>query len=171
MPCGGGGEKERNREGQPQRRVSGGRVRIVVPVQGSGTGAPPPLRRGILDRARASSWCFASTSATGVATERFAAADTNGDGGLSLEEIEAFREAEREHRMEMRKQRMFDRQDTNGDGVISIDEFESRGMPMFERIDADGDGEITEAELSEMKGHRGHRRGGWHHRGERPVQE
>ncbi len=103
--------------------------------------------------------------------ERFAAADTNGDGGLSLQEIEAFREAERERRMEMRKQRMFDRQDTNGDGVISIDEFETRGMPMFERIDADGDGEITEAELSEMKGHRGHRRGGWHHRGERPVQE
>ncbi|MCZ4297980.1 EF-hand domain-containing protein [Henriciella marina] len=103
--------------------------------------------------------------------ERFAAADTNGDGGLSLDEIEAFREAERERRIEKRMQRMFDRHDANGDGVISIDEFETRGMPMFERIDADGDGEITEAELSEMKGHRGHRRGGGHRRGERPVQE
>ncbi|WP_018147568.1 EF-hand domain-containing protein [Henriciella marina] len=97
--------------------------------------------------------------------ERFAAADANGDGGLTMAEIEAHREAERASRMQTRKERMFARQDKNGDGVISVDEFETRGMPMFDRIDADENGEITASELAEMKGHRGGRRGGWHHRG------
>tara|TARA_Y100001951_G_scaffold100959_1_gene105127 strand:+ start:139 stop:648 length:510 start_codon:yes stop_codon:yes gene_type:complete len=97
--------------------------------------------------------------------ERFSQSDANGDGSLTLAELEAWKEAEREARMQARKERMFARRDTNGDGVISIDEFETRGMSMFERVDADGDGEITKAELAEMQGHHGGHRGGWHHRG------
>ncbi len=102
---------------------------------------------------------------------KFAEADANGDGGLTMEEIEAWHEAQREKRMQARKERMFDKRDTNGDGVISIDEFEDRGMPMFERLDADEDGEITAEELAAMRGHRAMRHGGWKGRRGAPEQE
>lgn len=92
--------------------------------------------------------------------EKFAEADANGDGGLSLDELEAFHEAERERRMEARRQRHFERADENGDGVISMDEFDNRRGGMFERVDADGDDIITEEEIEAMKEKRGKR--GWH---------
>lgn len=95
---------------------------------------------------------------------KFAEADANGDGGLTLQEIEDWRTAQREARMQARKQRMFEKRDANGDGVISLDEFEDRGMPMFDRADANDDGEVTAEELAAMKGHRGKRHGGWKHR-------
>ena len=100
-----------------------------------------------------------------IKASRFAEADADGDGGLSFEEIETWHDAQRKARMQERKQRMFEKRDANGDGVISIEEFEERGMPRFERIDADEDGEITVDELKAMKGHHGKRHGGWKHRG------
>lgn len=96
--------------------------------------------------------------------ERFSRADANSDGSLTMDEMEAFHEAERERRKEERKQRRFERRDANGDGVISADEFDSRGDRMFDRVDANDDDVITKDEMKAMKKKHG-KHGGHHRRG------
>ena len=84
------------------------------------------------------------------ATSRFAAADTDGDGGLSAEEIAA----ERDERRANRIVRMIADRDANGDGLLQPDEMAPRGdrmARMFDRLDADGDGSISAAEFARME--------------------
>ena len=81
--------------------------------------------------------------------ERF---DTDGDGQITVEEIEALRTAR------------FNEADTNGDGVIDVTEFQAaaqaraaermaeRAAEMFARIDQDGDGQLTQDDLGGREG-------------------
>ncbi len=94
---------------------------------------------------------------------KFAEADTDGDGNLSVEELAAqaeARKAEREaRRAEMGAERiakMVEKKDTNGDGMLSADEMGDgdRAAKMFEKLDTDGDGAISKEELEAMKGKR-----------------
>ncbi|MFT6076523.1 MAG: Ca2+-binding EF-hand superfamily protein [Yoonia sp.] len=89
---------------------------------------------------------------------RFANVDTNADGALSAEELIA---AARDRASE-RAARMIERQDDNGDGVLQIDEMPSRGdgdraEQMFERVDADSDGAISQEEFETAKERQGGR--------------
>lgn len=81
------------------------------------------------------------------AEERFTNADTNGDGALSIEEMTANaggRGAER-------ATEMFARSDENGDGLLQLAEMpQGDGQRMFDRIDADSDGIITLAEFETL---------------------
>ena len=89
---------------------------------------------------------------------RFAETDTNGDGLLSAEEIAA--KAERD--ITDRVTRMIERRDTNGDGLLSQEEMQPNGdrsARVFERLDENGDGQISEEEFAAMKKH-GKRKGG-----------
>ena len=100
------------------------------------------------------------------AAARFAAADTNGDGGLSAEEIAAQQDQRRAERIA----RMIEARDTNGDGLLQADEMAPKGdriARMFDRLDADGDGRVSAAEFAAMtdrmgRDHEG--RGGHGHR-------
>lgn len=98
---------------------------------------------------------------------RFADIDTNGDGGLSAEELIAAADA----RAQERAADMIERFDENGDGILQIDEMPRRGGDraerMFERIDADEDGVISAEEFEAVKERMGERRGdrGKGHRG------
>ena len=91
----------------------------------------------------------------GAAQARFDAADTNGDGALSVEEIVAAAETNATERAE----RMLARMDDNEDGSLSIDEMRGdrpeRAARMFERVDQDEDGVITQEEFAEMSDRRG----------------
>ena len=98
-----------------------------------------------------------------AAAVRFTEADANGDGMLSLEEMQAAAEERRAKRVQRGAERMLERADANGDGMLSLEEATAareggRFERMFDRIDADGDGVITQAEADEMRG-RGHGRG------------
>ena len=100
-----------------------------------------------------------------LAANRFAERDTDGDGALSAEEIAAAEQANRADRIN----RMIERLDQNGDGLLQQDEIAQaervdRMNRMFERADADGDGAISEEEFEQVKERRGGRRGG-HGRG------
>lgn len=89
---------------------------------------------------------------------RFAAADTNGDGGLSTEELAAAADARRADRIVA----MMERFDENGDGILQQSEMPQRGDRadrMFERVDTDGDGAITEVEFEAAKDRAGGRKG------------
>ena len=91
---------------------------------------------------------------------RFAAADVNGDGRISPEEIRAFRKTERIARRAKRNlgggrgrskfDRYFARADIDGDGVLTRAEA-AIGLPRvgkkFSRIDHDGDGRVTWEEM------------------------
>ncbi|MGX9357211.1 EF-hand domain-containing protein [Roseobacteraceae bacterium S113] len=86
---------------------------------------------------------------------RFAAADTNGDGLLSADEMAA--QASKRHADRIGK--MMERADANGDGMLSLEELEAqrgaraerRMERMFDKLDADGDGAISSAEFEARK--------------------
>lgn len=73
------------------------------------------------------------------ARARFAEADTNKDGALSREELEAFGQKQTEKR--------FARMDKNGDGSVSKDEMPERMWERFKVADADGNNAITLKEM------------------------
>ena len=97
---------------------------------------------------------------------RFEAADTNGDGKLSAEEMTAAAQARKAERMAKRSARMIEKFDANDDGALSLDEMPGQGDrmgKMFERVDADGDGAITKEEMAKMRGKHG-KHGGMKHK-------
>lgn len=103
----------------------------------------------------------------GAGDARFSAADSDGDGLLSSEELSALAN----ERAADRVARMLERLDTNEDGSLSQREIEvvQRGRGemserMFNRIDADDDGAISEEEFEEVR-ERMERRGGKHRDG------
>ncbi|MEJ6399472.1 calcium-binding protein [Yoonia sp. 208BN28-4] len=100
---------------------------------------------------------------------RFATADANDDGVLSQDELTAAAQG----RAAMAVERMLSRLDENGDGAISQDELPDRGdraERMFSRVDANDDGAISAEEFEEMRAHRGEGRGrgSRHHDGNGP---
>ena len=95
--------------------------------------------------------------------DEFAAADTNGDGALSVEEMAARHEKIRARMAERRLQFM----DTDGDGAVSAEEFARARHPIMMRLDRDGDGAFSREEIDgmmERMKHKAHGRGwfsGW----------
>lgn len=87
--------------------------------------------------------------------ERVQAADTNGDGAITAEEMQAH--------MQTRRAERFRRHDTNGDGAITADEAGER-WERLRRADANSDGRVTAEELqgafAQMRGHHMGRRHG-----------
>lgn len=87
-----------------------------------------------------------------------AAADVNGDGKLSVDE---FRRRGRLF-MRLRATTLFDLMDANGDKQLSEDEITKPSARWFARYDANGDGAIVSDELPQRRmgrrGHRGHQR-------------
>ncbi|WP_341368721.1 calcium-binding protein [Yoonia sp. BS5-3] len=79
--------------------------------------------------------------------DRFTQTDTDGDGAFSAEELIAAAEG----RNAERATRMLERFDENEDGLLQQAELPQRdgdrAARMFERVDADGDGMITQAEF------------------------
>ena len=84
---------------------------------------------------------------------KFAEIDANGDGQLSADEIIASQERQQDERRAKRAERMVEALDTNDDGLISEEEMAAheggkrRGGNLFERADADDDGQISEEEF------------------------
>jgi len=78
-------------------------------------------------------------------TARLAAADINGDGLLSLDELQR-RGSEKAN---ARAARMLERLDADSDGKLSAAELSAapRQARMFERLDTNADGAITQAEF------------------------
>lgn len=78
---------------------------------------------------------------------RFAQADTNADGALSAEEMTAAAQT----RAAERAAQIIARFDTNADGLLQEDEMRPRGgdmgARMFQRVDADSDGILTQEEF------------------------
>lgn len=83
---------------------------------------------------------------------RFAEADTDGNGALSQDELKAQEMARIEQMAANRAQMMIAQRDTNGDGELSADELqknEGQGLAvMFARLDADADGTVTAEEFA-----------------------
>jgi hypothetical protein len=90
--------------------------------------------------------------------DRLKQADTNGDGTLSQDEIQAMvmkRIVERQAR------RMTNRLDVNGDGVVTIAEVEKQKEKRFALMDRNDDGRLERSELRHgKKAHEGHERSG-----------
>lgn len=100
---------------------------------------------------------------------RFTAADTDGDGSLSLDELKA----QGLKKVEQRAAEMLERHDANGDGLLSQDELPKprRSGHMFERMDADGSGSVSKAEFEEARNHMRQRGHGKHRPGQKPGVE
>jgi len=71
--------------------------------------------------------------------ERFRAADTNGDGVISGEELQAMADGRGGGRGMARA-------DADGDGRVTLEEARAQVAERFARMDANGDGAITEDE-------------------------
>lgn len=91
----------------------------------------------------------------------FDTADTNKDGKLSKEELQATHEAMRGRHQE-RHEAHFKAADKDGDGALSLQEAEvasrEKTARMFERLDANKDGKLTQDEMRAGRGH--HHKGG-----------
>ncbi len=81
-------------------------------------------------------------------TARVTAADANGDGLMSADELAAMQLAEMTERANAMAAEMITRMDSDGDGLLSAAEMASRPGPaqFFDRIDTDGDGAISREE-------------------------
>lgn len=89
---------------------------------------------------------------------RFNAMDTDGDGAVSLEELTAASS----ERMAKRAERMLSHMDKNDDGVLQADEMKPRGANaerMISHADSNDDGEISQEEFDAMGEKRGERGG------------
>jgi Ca2+-binding EF-hand superfamily protein len=90
---------------------------------------------------------------------RFTAADTNKDGKLDAAEVAAAELARFTAEQEKRTARIIENRDADGDGTISAEEMGEGPMERhFARIDADNDGSISKAEAEEAAEHM-HKRG------------
>ena len=143
--------------------TAGFSVQAVSAEEGSG---PHRMEFSTLDVDGDGALTMAELEAAGAA--RFEAADADGDGALSVEELLAHREAEASARAERRAARMLERLDENGDGLLQIEELAEMRPPldrMFERVDTDEDGTISQAEFEAAQERMGGRRHG--HGGDR----
>ena len=97
-----------------------------------------------------------------MGADRFAAADTDGSGGLTAEELMAAHDAQKADRADRRLTRMIERQDANKDGVLSQDELQDsrRSGRFLERFDTDKDGAVSAEEFEAARAEMGERRGG-----------
>lgn len=91
---------------------------------------------------------------------RFAEMDTDGDGALSAAELAALGAEQAAERAA----RMIARFDDNEDGLLQQDELPTRGerraAQMFDRVDADNDGTISAEEFEQAQERMGERREG-----------
>ncbi|PUB12091.1 EF-hand domain-containing protein [Yoonia sediminilitoris] len=99
-------------------------------------------------------------------TARFSDADSDGDGALSIDELTASVSQQAQERHASRVARMIERLDENGDGLLQEAELAARGSErmerMFERADSDDDGLVTESEFADLRDRRGGDRGKRH---------
>ena len=89
---------------------------------------------------------------------RFEESDLNGDGEVTVEELAEKIRANADEAAA----RMLERGDKNEDGVITLEEMSRDGdmaERMFERVDQDGDGQISAEEFAAMQEHMQDRRG------------
>lgn len=94
-----------------------------------------------------------------AARERFARADADGDGKLTVEELAAEIQRMRYERM---ARRAIERFDVDGDGELTLEEIENRLQKRFALMDRDDSGTIERAERPRRQMQRGERM----HRGE-----
>jgi EF hand len=89
---------------------------------------------------------------TKVANERFAKADADKDGKLTVAEVAA--EIEKMRAEQMAK-RMISRFDANSDGVLTAEEAANGQKKMFAMLDKNDDGKIVKAEFPQRGGRKG----------------
>lgn len=87
--------------------------------------------------------------------ERVQAADRDGDGAFSVEELRAVRE----QRRAARAQRRLARLDADHDGRVSVAEIAERRTALMMRFDHDGDGAISPGERESARAEWRDRRG------------
>ena len=92
-----------------------------------------------------------------VGLGKMIAADKDGDGILSTDEVSAAMEAERKRR---REEAMMKRLDVNGDGSITVAELQDRMSKQFALLDRNSDGSLSEEEIRKMRGKRKGNRNG-----------
>ncbi|UPY39201.1 hypothetical protein [Sediminicoccus sp. KRV36] len=114
------------------------------------------------------SWTFVTT--------RFATADADRSGGLSIEEFATLRvrpanaptpRPEHAARMEQGRAAMFRALDADRNGQVTLVEIRPAVEARFRAADANGDGAVVREELPQRGHHRGHHGGG--PRGEAPA--
>ena len=81
-----------------------------------------------------------------LSDKAFEAADADGDGKLSKEEVRGLPQAARS----VAQRRAFDRVDADGDGVLTASELSPR-VAMLEKADADGDGKVDREEMRALR--------------------
>lgn len=78
------------------------------------------------------------------------AIDSNGDGLISLDELDAMHERRKARHIQHR----LERADSNADGSVDVDEFSAQMAARLMQRDRDGDGQLSADELAPPRGGR-----------------
>ncbi|SLN37501.1 transaldolase/EF-hand domain-containing protein [Aquimixticola soesokkakensis] len=117
--------------------------------------------KGDMGKGRMGGFDFAAADTNGdgaISAEEMAAyqqakfdeIDANGDGEVSGEEMTAYRDAQRAAEIAERQAAMIAERDTDGNGTLSLEEMTSTTtttQTMFERMDRNGDGVVDASDM------------------------
>lgn len=140
---------------------------VSLPASAMGPGGQGPQRPAFSELDANADGQLTLDEMTAHREARFTAADTDGDGSLSRDELITTAMGQVEARIDAQMERF----DDNRDGLLSaneMDDMRPRGPgpeQAFARMDADGDGVVTETEFDEMAELMQQRRGGEHGHG------
>ncbi|AUI69177.1 EF-hand domain-containing protein [Beggiatoa leptomitoformis] len=133
----------------------------TVPVFAQGPGNPPPLPAEIIAQYDTDQdGVLSETEMQAMRTAEFKSADVNGDGNLSLTELQGFESSKKSERLNHE----FGNLDADSNGVISAAEFvanqpeESSATlaTLFGLADTNADAGLSLTEFAALKGEEGH---------------
>ncbi len=134
--------------------VAVGVTAISARARGFGPGGPGGPRASFSDLDANGDGVLTVAELEAFGKARFDATDADGDGFVTIEEMHAHMMQQMQEKKTERGAKILEHKDTDGDGKLSFEEMrpsDKRQDKMFGKLDADGNGEISQEEFAQAQ--------------------